>query len=393
MTDTIAFNPSTVLRLIAASLPPDSVPQLKNPHDAIAVFVHACMLSVGFRLVGLQEDDRLVCTDAPIEATNPRPLPRNWNATPGSYGFRYAHEQSSMQYLIKCNRLGSKTVIMGLGLGDDKTTSFEVVTNDFLSESFFPYTAQELAGENQSGDAAPPRYTSPPLENGFISASRITDLAILVKINIVQKLMPGLVKPGYEEERSGEGGQQQQPRNRGDFNDPLPPRVPHPYGGPQNDPLRYPRPGPPLPVGGERPPGFDDEYEILQGPRGVYPPLGGRNPLSIGADDLNPPGLGPNPPLRGPFFGEGGGGYGGMGPMGGMHPTGDHPMFGGRGGDEYPDPRFPPGARYDPVGPGDAPRGGLGGPRGPGRGGGFGGPRGSGGFGGGFGGFGGNDFI
>lgn len=38
--------------------------------------------------------------------------------------------------------------------------------------------------------------------------------------------------------------------------------------------------------------------------------------------------------------------------------------------------RFPPGARYDPVGPGDAPQGGLRGPRGPG---GTGGPRGFGG--------------
>lgn len=38
--------------------------------------------------------------------------------------------------------------------------------------------------------------------------------------------------------------------------------------------------------------------------------------------------------------------------------------------------RFPPGARYDPVGPGDAPQGGLRGPRGPS---GTGGPRGFGG--------------
>ena len=64
----------------------------------------------------------------------------------------------------------------------------------------------------------------------------------------------------------------------------------------------------------------------------------------------------------------------------GMHPTFDDPLFGGPGGvggDEFgadDDLRIPPGARYDPIGPGGLPR--LGG-------------RGRGGGGGGFGGFGG----
>lgn len=83
-----------------------------------------------------------------------------------------------------------------------------------------------------------------------------------------------------------------------------------------------------------------------------------------------------------------------------MHPTFDDPLFGGQGGDEFAqggyDPRTPPGARYDPLGPGDPfnrGRGGGGIGRGGGMGGGLGG--GMGGFGGGnpFGGFGGGDFI
>lgn len=66
-----------------------------------------------------------------------------------------------------------------------------------------------------------------------------------------------------------------------------------------------------------------------------------------------------------------------------MHPTFDDPLFQGQGrggvqGEEY-DPQAPPGARWDPVGPGGGPR-----PRQGGRGGPFGG--GGGGFGGGFGG-------
>jgi len=369
----IPFSPPTVLNIVKASLPqgPEAAPPLKSPYDAVAIFTHACMLSVGFRLVGLSEDDNL---EAPIEGSNPKPLPQNWNTSPGNYGFRYAHSQSSLQYLIKVNRLGNKAVVMGLGIGDDKTTSFDIVVRDFLSESFYPYSAGDGAAK---------------LEDGFISTSRMQDLANLVKINIVQKLVPGLHKPGYEGGRSVESStrqETQQPRRRSDeFGQPG---FPRPYSGPGFGP----QPGrPPIPAGGERPPGFDDEYEILQPPRGsggygMGP--GGRNPLSIGEDDLNPPGLGRNPPLVGPFFGQGPG-WGGPGPSG-MHPGPDHPMFGGGGGG-IPDPRFPPGARYDPVGPGDAPRGGLRGPRGPG---GAGGPQG---FGGGppnpFSSFGGGDFL
>jgi hypothetical protein len=76
-----------------------------------------------------------------------------------------------------------------------------------------------------------------------------------------------------------------------------------------------------------------------------------------------------------------------------MHPTFDDPLFRGQGGQGGYDPAAPPGARYDPVGPGDPLRDNCGGPRFPG--GGFGG----GGFGGRggppnpFGGYGGGDFI
>ena len=64
----------------------------------------------------------------------------------------------------------------------------------------------------------------------------------------------------------------------------------------------------------------------------MRPPRGGiggeRRPLNIGERDLYPQGLGPHDPLRGGGFGPGGGG---------MHPTFDDPMFGGRrgGGGQY----------------------------------------------------------
>ncbi len=157
--------------------------------------------------------------------------------------------------------------------------------------------------------------------------------------------------------------------------DPLPqPARPYPF----NDPLAVPPPR--SPMGDFPPPDFDDEYDINRPPRGGYMPRG--SPFNIGHNDLYPPGLGPNDP----FLGSGGIGRSGGG--GGMHPTFDDPLFGGHGGQRggY-DPQAPPGARYDPVGPGDGPpQGGSG--RFPGGQGGIGGrppnP---------FGGFGNNDFI
>jgi len=135
------------------------------------------------------------------------------------------------------------------------------------------------------------------------------------------------------------------------------------------------------PVPGEAPPGFEDPYDINRLPgRGNFQEGLGRNPASIGHNDLYPPGLGPNDPMV-PYFGGQGGiadprfrGQVGQPGSGGMYPTFDDPLFGGPGGQSQGnDPLAPAGARYDPSGPGD-PRmsGGPGGRRGP-PGGGFGG--------------------
>ena len=58
----MAFNTGNVFSALALSehmarsLPKEPSPQLRNPFDAIALLTHACMLAVGFRLVGLGED-------------------------------------------------------------------------------------------------------------------------------------------------------------------------------------------------------------------------------------------------------------------------------------------------------------------------------------------------
>jgi hypothetical protein len=68
--------------------------------------------------------------------------------------------------------------------------------------------------------------------------------------------------------------------------------------------------------------------------------------------------LGPHDPLR-PHLG--GGGLPRPGGFSGMHPTFDDPLFQGPGrsrgqGSGGFDPQAPPGARWDPVGPGGGPR-------------------------------------
>lgn len=259
-----------------------------------------------------------------------------------------------MEFLLKVNRLGNNAVVLAMALGDDKTTSFDIAVKDYVSESSLPLsTSTEVASA---------------LKGVFISTARLGDLIGLFKLNVIQRLAPGLQKEGYEDTgeqaRAREPEQAQQPQREPLRDDRLPePARPYPF----NDPLAE-APRRPVPPGDFPPPGFEDEYEINRPPRGWPPSDDGRNPLSIGERDLYPPGLGPHDPLRGTFGPGGGGG-------GGMYPTFDDPLFGGPRREGY-DPQVPPGSRYDPVGPGDRHPFGRGGSSGggrSGRGGGFGG--------------------
>ncbi|KAL9599481.1 MAG: hypothetical protein Q9219_003820 [cf. Caloplaca sp. 3 TL-2023] len=403
------FSSKNLCEYMLSSLPQDESPHLRDPYDAVALLSHACMMAVGFRLEGLGEDHRL---EPPSDPTAPRPLPPSWNSTSSSnYAFRYAHTQSSLHYIIKASRLGTKAIINALGIGDEKVYTLEVPVKDFLSPSSFPFTAAAASSSSSSTTNDNDSQITPlrteenesKLTSCFISAGRITDLGAMLKLQIIQKLAPGLRKEGYEESAhsasaSNSGNRQREPAppppgrslTPAGYDplreDPLPPAAqPRPFDNPWlAEPPRRPHP----PAGDFPPPGFEDEYEMNrpQG-RGGFGP-GEMRPLNIGERDLYPPGLGPHDPLRGA-----GPGFGGMG-GGGMHPTFDDPMFGGGvgagaggGGGGGGMGRAPPGARYDPVGPGDGPPNLRGGPRFPGGGGGGGGPPNP------FGGFGGGDFI
>jgi len=277
-----------------------------------------------------------------------------------------------MEYLVKVNRLGGKAIVFAMGMGDERTTQFEIVASEYIADHV-SWPQNPLEGETSVQDA------SDSVRRLFHSVGRLSDIGSLMQVRIIQKLAPGIHKEGYEESVPAESGSTQ---NQGQRH-PPPPREPE---RPQYDPLRDPpqpeparphplglddplRAGPPRrPVPDFAPPGFEDEYEMNRPPRGIGQP--GRNPFNIGEQDLYPPGMGPNDPIR-PHFGPGGG-FGGGRAGGGMHPTFDDPLFAGQGGGAggY-DPQVPPGARYDPVRPGEGPRDRGQGPRFPG-GGGFG---------------------
>lgn len=342
-----ALSGPTLSYYMISSLP-QNAQKLTHAYECIALAAHASMLAIGFRLVGLGEDHRIQASSDPNQ---PSPLPNEWNAQSGSYAFRYKHSQSSMEYLIKVNRMGNKVVVMGMGMGgDERTIQFEVKMGEWVSDGNLPFERPEGMSKEDA---------QKKLIETFVSVGRLSDFGSLMRVQLIQKLVPGLQKEGYEEStqqqtgegtRAAPGREDERPRY-----DPLreerdPPARPFPLHDPLAMPPRRPMPDPM--------PGFEDEFEIQRPPRGM--PQGGFP--RYGDRDLYPQGLGPNDPLRG------GVGPGLGGPMGGggMHPTFDDPLFAGQGqrGPGF-DPQAPPGARYDPpFGPGQGghPRGaGMGG--------------------------------
>lgn len=292
-----------------------------------------------------------------------------------------------MQFITKIDRLGAKIEIRGLAVGADNINRLELTTRDYISASALPLriTLDQDTGAESRDDLAS------KLQAVFISPTRITDLASLLKINVIQRLIPSLQKAGYEEtktqaaEASQTNRTSQPSRNAQGYlqEDPdaddntlgrarAPPLLPEgARPSPFDDPLAASPRRNPRPLGDFAPPDFDDELDIHR--RRLYPSgVGGGGFGGIGYDDLNPPGLGPQDPLRQSFVpgpGYGGGIRGGMPGGGGMHPTFDDPLFqgprGGRGrgqGQGY-DPQAPPGARWDPVGPGGGPQPRFGGRR------------------------------
>lgn len=300
-----------------------------------------------------------------------------------------------MRFVLRVDRMGGKVEVRGLAVGDEKIYRFERVVRDVVRSAGLPVRidvkekvedrsglVEKLRGVFVSEEAVSGTFSPPMLlvaVQKMLTQSFSSALLFDLKVNIIQRLIPKLQIEGYVETATSADDEAESTarheRRAQEARDLLPGadpgNVPRPPAFQPLPDLARPRPHP---APDFPPPDFEDPYEMNR--PGVRHPLApNRSPYNIGHDDLNPQGLGPHDPFRGSLVG---GGLPRPGGGAGMHPTFDDPLFGGQGGASggY-DPQAPPGARWDPLGPGGGPR------HGPGSGGGHN-P---------FGGFGGGDII
>ena len=103
------LDPSALVHAIPSKLPPANK-CLKSPQDGIAVLIHTALAALAFRLIAVDED-------APARAFDNSVLPDEWNQHgPAHYTFRYKHEQSSLEFIVKIVKLGSRTLINSIAL-------------------------------------------------------------------------------------------------------------------------------------------------------------------------------------------------------------------------------------------------------------------------------------
>lgn len=158
----------SIVRHMADALPThskdDTDSDISSSYEAIALFSHACMTAVGFRILGFGEERKM---ESELAEISPR-LSTKWNSGFGSYSLLYAHSQSSMQYVVKVDKLGSKAEIRGIGLGDERISRMEVTAKDYISSAALPLRIMMTEeGEDRS-------ELESKLKDVFISPSRIT---------------------------------------------------------------------------------------------------------------------------------------------------------------------------------------------------------------------------
>lgn len=229
--------------------------------------------------------------DYNVENANKDELaPEGWNKSDDAYSFKYKHPRSSMTYVIKSLVMGQKLLVHGLGLEDGTIHNIEISVNDYVKQG-----------------AKMDDY-----DNLFKDLDR---LILTFKTGIVNKIFPEGTKEGYEHSPSTINVQRSQP---------SPNNIPY---DPYNDPLRVPERHPRQPVS-----------PLMEGGP-YYPPF--VSPFAIGGGDLNP--------FQGPYVPFPGTTPGNL--VGPNHPGFQprSPQF-GRGRGFIPPP---PGARFDPFGPGN----------------------------------------
>ncbi|KAL1413602.1 hypothetical protein Q8F55_001377 [Vanrija albida] len=336
------LDPVAVLALLQLLLPPSTTSPLPRPTDAVAALAHTIHAALGFRLAGAESateaseadqagpsgaeaeiDDAASETTTAVDPDEALPeaappgtaLPRGWNDRgEDAYSFEYRHPQSAMTFRVRVGRMGGRVQIDAMA-EDGAPHTLSLVLADIVNASAFPIPSAATGGRVATARDA--------TSLGFTSLDRVRGFIEQYNRDIIGRLIPGLAKDGYRAPPVAPAPPAQQP------------------GAPRRPGAGQPEPARPNP---------------LIDPLADVPRVGGIPGPSIGHRDLDPLG-----PLRGP---------GGLGSEagGGMLVDFNHPLFDGR---RPRDPDRdgpggsinPPGARWDPVGPG------AGGPRFPGPGG------------------------
>ena len=106
---TNVLDPSALCSLLPTLLPQDSK-KLNSSHDGIAALVHTALSAVAFRLIAIDESSTTISSTGNV-------LPAEWNQHgPGNYTFRYRHDQSSLEFVVKIIKLGARTLINAIAV-------------------------------------------------------------------------------------------------------------------------------------------------------------------------------------------------------------------------------------------------------------------------------------
>ncbi|KAL5601074.1 hypothetical protein BROUX41_005903 [Berkeleyomyces rouxiae] len=359
-----------VLQAMADSLPPhakdDETSDMSASYEVIALALHAYLSMKGLRLHGE--------SGTYYSGAHTPQLPASWNGSFGSCSFTYTRAGDPVPISFAVERAPTdrnKVQIRGSVASRDQPCAVDVgAPRDLVCSAALPLRikiAQDTHEEDRSDLPA-------QLQALFVSDVAIDELLDKIERQIVQDLISNAHNtPNADNDIKSSAETTTEPTPDSILprlvDDPpasfTQPARPNPYPAP--DVLDAPRNVPqPVPAGELALPGFDDEHEI-QGPlrplRPLHAPpglgIGGRGGIGMGHDDLNPPGLGPQDPLRQSFVP--GGGHGRQtGGHRGMHPTMDELMFPDQNGEfsgsgDLFNPQVPPGARWDPTGPGGRP--------------------------------------
>ncbi|QSL64238.1 hypothetical protein MERGE_000393 [Pneumocystis wakefieldiae] len=269
---------------------------LKNSYDAIACLINAYMLNKGYRLLGFGEDDSL---DTPLTQSEIRPLSYILNESNDCfYSFLYSLDSKEAVYIVKLLKMDKKMVILGTIMGKGNTVTHDISIDSYTQKDAFPYS-------NEVEDRS--------LRDVYVSSEKIQELLKIYQSNFLEKLVC----------HSDSNSKRNSPF-QGSF-----PQMPKDNFSSES--LKS-----------------STSYKLNLEQRDNQ--TSNTFDISIGSDDLHPPGIGKHPSLtpciiKEPILNEI------KGSNNGMYPNRIHPIFSGNRGRK--DFRLPPGVRYDPVSPND----------------------------------------